>query len=347
MMESLRNIFLNHLPLKLIAFVLSLVLFIVVRSDRGTVTTVEIPIHMEVSSDYVVTNEPAQAVRVQIRGTWSELRELRIEDLGPIMVSPPPRKGQTKITFDEEQVALPPGLRVESFDPPSILVEQDERAVRTVSVAVERALSGSPPPGYQLGELKVEPSKVEIVGPQSVVEMVNQVFVEPIDLTGRTASFVEDRYVVPDRRSIDVVGEGRVSVSIDIVPKARQRVVRGIPILVVNLARPFEVLPESVDLVLVGEEAALENVDPSKLVVTLDGSSEAAGPPRSRQLDVEARNVYNLPPGVAVDESRLPSVFLRTHSLLPQEKDEQETPDGATEPGKAPGKAPPPAPQPR
>ena len=112
-------------------------------------------------------------------------------------------------------------------------------------------------------------------------------------------------------------GSPRVNVVVQIVPRARQRIVKGVPVLVLNLSGDFDVLPEKVELVLVGEEDALALVAPEKLVVTLDGTSLAEGPARTVPMRVRSQSVYNLPPGVGVDEGGLPRVFIRMHPSAP------------------------------
>ncbi len=95
---------------------------------------------------------------------------------------------------------------------------------------------------------------------------------------------------------------------------------KNIPILVLNLPGEFEILPEKVELVLVGEEEALSQVAPEKLVVTLDGRALDGEPAQTIPMRVVSQSVYNLPPGVGVDEGRLPRVFIRTHPkpVLPE-----------------------------
>ena len=44
-------------------------------------------------------------------------------------------------------------------------------------------------PGYIAGETVIEPAQVTILGDKARVESVNEVFTQPIDITGRTADF--------------------------------------------------------------------------------------------------------------------------------------------------------------
>ncbi len=338
----MRRLFLDNLPLKIFALIASLVLFAAVQRDRGTVTSIEVPILVRVPSGFVLTEEPPATASVIIRARASKLKVLRIDEIGPLSLSPVGTPGRTKVSFRPEMLSLPAGVEVESFQPPSVTLTLESMSTRSVQVSADRALSGAPPPGYQLGEVKFTPAQVEIVGPSSVVEVVNQVFVEPIDLTGRTRAFTVDRWVVPDRRGIKISGSARVSVQIDIVPKARERVVLGVPLLAVNLDRPYEIIPSTIDLVLVGEDEALSHIDPAKLVVSIDGSEDQLAPPRSRQLQVSPQDVFNLPPGVGVNDSKLPTIFLRT---LPEVVPEIPRPVlGPEEDPAAPDEAPDPSP---
>ncbi|MDX9719164.1 MAG: CdaR family protein [Myxococcota bacterium] len=303
---------LENLGLKIIALIVSVVLFVLVRQDAGTVISVEVPLVLRLPSGYVLTEEVPESVSVRLRGRESALRAVHVDELGSISISPAPSSGRAKFTVRTDSLLLPAGVEIDSVSPSSISLTLEEQASRRVPIAAEKALSGKPSPGHQIGAVSFRPDMVEITGPRSVIETVNHVLVEPIDVTGRTAAFSEERWVVPDRRLVSVSGSAKVTVRVDVVPKATERVVLGVPILVLELSRRFELLPSAVDLVLVGEEDALAQIEPARLVVTIDGSDEQEAPARTQQLTIGANNVHNLPPGVAVDEQRLPTIFLRT-----------------------------------
>jgi len=333
----MRRFFFDNLSLKLIALVLSLVLFLVVRGEERTASTVEVPVLIRVPSDYVVVNEPVDTVSVELHGRWSQLKELSIDELGPISIAPHAGTGRSTITLEPEYLTLPPGLTVERFDPPSIVVSLEEEATREVPVAVERALSGEPPPGYQLGDVSAEPTKVAISGPRSVVEMVHRVFVEPIELTGRTSDIRVQRHVVPDRRGIKVEGDPIITVEIEIVAKAQELVLEDVPVHLLDVTEPHELVPRRVDLVLVGEKDALSRVDPEEVYVAFEVSDEQQAPSRSSQLVIKPQNVHNLPPGVGLDTSRAPSVVLW---MLPEPEPPPEPTDGTLEDGTPDGPQP-------
>ncbi len=217
----MRALLLKNLPLKLIAFVLAFVLFMLVRADRATDVTIEVPLMVRVPDGFVLVNEPVDMVRVKVRGKWSMLREVGADELGPIWVTTQAVSGRVNQLLAAQQVALPPGVSVVTFDPASVVIALEEEATKKVPVVADRTLGGTLPPGYLRGSVEVVPAEVSITGPQSVIAMVNQVFVEPIDLTGRTSTFTEAKFVVPDRRGVEVSGSPRVNVVVQIVPRAR------------------------------------------------------------------------------------------------------------------------------
>lgn len=307
---SLRRLLFENLSLKLIALVLSLVLFLVVRGEERSTLTVDVPLLLRVPAGYVVVNEPAETVSVELHGRYSQLKNLQLEELGPISIVPAASGGRTTITLKPEFLTLPPGLTVERFDPPSIPVTLEERSTRRVPVVAERALRGEPPPGHQVGEVRATPAEVEISGPRSVVEMVSQVTVEPIELNGHTSRLVTRRHVVSDRRSIKIEGDPEIEIAIDIVPREQERLLEDVPVHMLDLSAPHEVVPRRVDLVLLGEEEALAQVDPQAVYVAFPVDAPLREPGRSSQLVITLDSVHNLPPGVVIDTVRAPSVVL-------------------------------------
>jgi len=329
----MRKALFDNLALKLIALVLAMSLFLVVKSEGGALTTLDVPLLIQVPEGFVLVNEPTKAAAVQLKGKWSTLKALSSEELGALELSPSPVEGRSDLTLRLQGLTLPNGVTAEGINPSTVTIELERLARRTVPVAADRALSGAPPVGYQLGEVRAEPPEVGIVGPASVVEMVSRVFVEPIDLSGRTTSFTEERFVLPDRRGVRIEGIDRVSVSVEIITRSREVVAKKIPIIVLNLAQPFELLPQTVDVVLVGEDEALDSIDTSPLVVTIDGAPEGGKGPHSVQIDIKAEDVHNLPPGVAVDGARLPTIFLRT-TPIPTRQDPTGLPANTAPDGK-------------
>lgn len=324
---STRNRILENFSLKIIAFVLSLGLVVFVRGDVSAVETYDLTVLVRVPQGHILASAREVPVRVKVRGKWSQLQELGKTSLGPISVTVPANPGANQIFLSPDLLQLPPGLTVESFEPSAFQVILEEEIYRTVPVAVEDSIIGKVPPGFRVAQIQAVPQAVELIGPRNLVDDIDQVLFEPINLSGRTRTFVEQKEVIPARFGVQVNGVSRISVRVEIASDAQRLVASGVPVVVLELSKPYEVLPEHLDIVLAGTDEALAKVDEEALAIVIDGSKESDQPPRSLQKRITRANIPNLPSGVTVDETTLHSVILRTFAEPPPSLDGQDTDD--------------------
>ncbi|MBQ9241901.1 MAG: YbbR-like domain-containing protein [Proteobacteria bacterium] len=311
----------NNLPQKLIALVCSLILFVIVLSDRSmTLEFEKIPVEMKIPEGYVMLEERQVTVDVTVQGRASILRGLNRDDIGVIRLQLSPREGNTQVTLQPAMITLPEGVHIDKFKPEFIGINMEPLEQRAVAVTTDHAFTGELQHGYQLGEIELHPDTIQISGPRSVVLDTSQVYIEPIDLTGKASSFTVNRWVVvrragaPEWMVLSRAGlhakAEQVSVSVSIISKSKSQVVLGVPIKPLNLNSDHEFAPSTVDLTLVGSEEALAKVDSKNLFVTVDASSEN-GKNSQTLYTGEDFSVQNLPEGVTFERAKLPTVMLK------------------------------------
>ena len=87
---------------------------------------------------------------------------------------------------------------------------------------------GSPPPGYVVETITVEPAEVEVIGPESALRDLKQATTEPVDLDGRDGLGPRDghhRRARTARRACASPAQGRVFV--EVAPVRTERTVHG------------------------------------------------------------------------------------------------------------------------
>lgn len=298
-----------NIPQKLIAFVCAFLLAIVVTSDRNmTMNFAQIPVMLNIPEGYVsVDDESTTTVDVTISGRTSTLRGMTRDDLGMMTITPPARSGNIQITLQPSMLSLPAGVDIDKFQPEFLDVNLEPLETRTVAITTDHAFTGELLPGYRLGEVKIDPAEVKIMGPKSVVSTTGQLYIEPIDLTGKASTFVINRWVILNRNGLKTDSES-VKVTVNIVSESKQHLILGVPIVPINLSQAHAFKPATIDLTLIGDEASLAKVDNSNLFILFDASQDAKSP-HARILDRNELTVPNLPDGVAVDYSKFPSVL--------------------------------------
>ena len=298
---------------KLIALLCSLVLFVFVLSDRNmTMTFDEIPVVIRVPDGYAqLGGDTSPMVHVKIYGRASKLRQVTRDDLGMISINPPAREGNVQITLHADMMSMPDGVKIEKFQPEFIGLNLEQIARRSVPLTTDHAFTGELAPGYQLGEIRLNPPEIEITGAKSLVDETTQLYIEPIDLTGKAASFTVSRWAILNRAGVRATTTTRIEVSVNIVSKAKQHVVLGVPIEPLNLSKPYEFVPPTIDLTLIGDDEALSKVDTAHLFVTINAAADSVQPTHSRLIEQREVMVPNLPTGVGFDETKIPSILLK------------------------------------
>ena len=306
---------LGNLSLKIVSLIVTLILFAIVLTDRNvTVTFDEVPVVLMPPANYTVYDAPStKNVAISVKGRAKLVQKLKREELGALIVSPVATNGYAQVSFTPDMLSLPDGVQITRFKPDIVSFTLEELAVRTVQVSTDNAFTGELMPGYQLGEVKISPETIEISGPKSLVSEINQVYIDPLDLTGRAESFTVDRWINPSRVGISTTSSSKVEVSVSVISKLKERVVMSVPIYAINLTGEYDFMPPTADLVLVGDEESLAKIDPSKLFIAIDGSEDEHLPQHSRIIRVTGHLVQNLPSGVALNETTVLTTVLRTH----------------------------------
>ena len=308
-----------NMPQKIIALICSLILFVVVLGDRNqTVTFEQVPVEVVMPEGFVATDGRERAVDVVLQGSASDIREIRRDALGVIRIEPPPRDGNVTILLQPEMISLPEGIHVDHFAPDFLSISLEPLDTRRVPVTLDDALAGETLSGYLLGSVDVHPDWVDLTGPKSVLEQAGQVHIEPVDLTGKTASFTASRRVIAKPDGLQA-HPTYVDISVGIISKASQNVIRNVPITPLNLSLTYEFVPSTIDLTLIGDEDALAKVEVSRIFVTVDAGQDDRTS-HVRLLEGRDLSVSNLPPGVGFDESKIPTVLLKVWKS-PEERD--------------------------
>jgi YbbR-like protein len=299
--DILRRAFFDNAALKLVALLLSLTLFIVVRGDKDTSISFFLPVAYSETEGRVMTSRPVDSVRVTAAGPWTRIRKFDERQVEPLHVDLS-KLSDGEYMFSEDLVQLPPGLRVTSINPPSIRLQFEERASKVVAVKPE--FDGQPARGYSLGEVTVSPSHVNVRGPKSVVDAMSEVHTRHISVDGLTSGG-EERVALEATEPHVTVDQQTIDVRFRIVEEMGVLSLGPLPVEVhpapgLKLAVPVGATtePAKVKLTLRGAKNLLDRIDPNEVLtyVTFHAEDARATAPRPAGVVVEG-----VPAGVAIE----------------------------------------------
>jgi hypothetical protein len=258
--------------LKLLAFVLGVLLWVVVSAEQTTSGWVSVPVAVELrDADYRLEQDPQPAqVEVRFSGTMRELLELSTSR--PRLVLPVPEVDQESQVFvvTPDMVRVRTGLAVAAHDVrPStvrLFFDRVESRMVPVRVVVEREPTA---PLALVGPPQSTPAAVRISGPAAMIGAVESVRTLPVDLADVEGTFIRTAeldttglgLVRPARRTVQVTGRAE---------RVLERIFTSVE---VEIPGGLLAVPAAVEVRVVGPEAVVEGVAPGSFRVVLTAAA--------------------------------------------------------------------------
>ncbi len=168
-------------------------------------------------------------------------------------------EGTIGVDFTERHVeGLPPGIEVVQISPPAIDVKLDKKMTR--SVRVKPVHIGEPDVRVNLVSVEVEPTIVEIVGPQSLVRGISEVTTDIIDISGVLEDRVVEAPLALSARTVRPLLSEPVKVTIDVEDKVTERTFGEV---VIATPIGWSAEPAVVKVVLVGPAQEVSALRPT------------------------------------------------------------------------------------
>ncbi len=181
-MKEFQNWFLKNIDIKLLSLFLAIILWLYIAGGENPIEENFIDISLTSSnlSEGFALKEFPTNVSIGIKGPKNIITNIStLQISGVVNFSEINNEGLYKLKVE---VVAPKGTQITRIIPPEIKVEVEK--VLTKEIEVEYSLIGVPEKGYSLtDEPQFNPSKVKVIGAQSVLENIKQIICA-IDITG-------------------------------------------------------------------------------------------------------------------------------------------------------------------
>ena len=195
------DLFVRNLPLKLLALVLTAVLFVLTRDE--VTRTFEVPLRYVEPDDRVLLTELPDRIQVQVRGPWTRVNRLQDYDFGVASLDlKEAEPGPLRI--DEGAIVMPSGVVLSDIDYDHVDLRFEPIIEREVPVTPQ--VVGVPAEDYRLVQVSAEPGRWSIRGGQSQVQAVQQLTTEPLSIADATDDVDEELALVRPGRRVKLVG---------------------------------------------------------------------------------------------------------------------------------------------
>jgi YbbR domain-containing protein len=257
--------------LKLLAFALAVLLWVVVSAEQVTSNWIPVPLQVRVSDPQyrlIVSSVPSE-VEVRFSGPGRELWDLVVRR-PPLVLSVADVDSTAQvIPLDPDMVQVPTQLAVRPLDVRPGAVTLDFHRVDSRLVPVSVRVAEGPGPGYTLVDsLQVRPSRVRISGLEQDLRGIESLRTLPISLEGVDSAF--NRVVSLDTAEMDGVRFGATRVRI--VGRVDRLLDRSFMNTPVSVGEGIVIRPEEVSVRVRGPQSRLRDVSPEdfRVVVAID-----------------------------------------------------------------------------
>lgn len=219
MIRILRDVFVRNWALKLLAFFIALVLWLLlvpedkVYSEKTLVVTLEthnVPREME------LVEKPAATVDITVRAPNRLLNQISPSNVYARLDLERATHFQKDYPLNKSMVILPPGAEVVRIVPNQVSLRLEP--ARELKLDVYPLIIGQPAEGFKVADVEVIPPQVLVRGPETKIRERDRVTTTPVDVTGLSQPAVFEADIImpkPELRAVSVLSQVKVSVKIE------------------------------------------------------------------------------------------------------------------------------------
>src|SRR5262245_37767517 len=214
-MRSLRHFLTHNWFLKVISLALAAMLWAVVATETSSEIGLEVPLeYRNIPPQLEITGDTTNVVQVRLRGSSNIIRDVSAKDVSTIIDLSKMRPGDRIVPLSPQNVQAPFGAEVIRVNPSSVRFNLERTMRKTVPVVA--TVLGKPSDGFEVGKVTIEPSKVEVEGPESRVMSLESIVTNPIRLDRRQTQVEQSADLdVPDPQ-IRLSHPGPVNVRVEL-----------------------------------------------------------------------------------------------------------------------------------
>jgi len=268
----------RNFGLKVLAVALASLLWLTVAGEHIVERSLRVPLEFRniPKSLEIVGNTP-DTIDVRVRGSSAMLTRLEPGEIVAVLDASGARNGSRLFQIRADEVRAPFGVEVTQVMPSTLSIELERSARRRVPV--NPSLEGQPAPGYVVGTKSVEPSAVDIMGPESRVHQIAEATTEPVSVKDARARVRDTVNVGVIDSTVHLVEPRTALVTVEIWPAPVERRVTDVPIRWRNLALGLsaQLSPNLTNVKIRGTSELVEGLRPDAILAYVDLAGLGAG----------------------------------------------------------------------
>ena len=279
--EYAKDYILKNTGLKVLALLITAVLWLSVASRLSEITFPSVPIEIGNPTPGLTISKIDQAtVKVFLRGPKDVIDTLRTSDLSVVADLQNVEPGVRLIPLKIDVNRLPPSIDEESIDiePRNIRVTVEPLVERELPILPR--LAGDLPPGFETYNWSLSRTSIPDVAAASYLEEIKHVSTETVNITGRTEPFSQQVAIDTGTPNLMTVEDNpKVMLSVIIGETRKERVFEKVPVTLANAPPHMQLVGKTVRLTLLGPKSLIDAITLEDIQVHVEpaGPEDSAG----------------------------------------------------------------------
>jgi YbbR domain-containing protein len=146
-----------------------------------TLTSLEVPVeYVNRDSRMQILFASDNTVRLHLSGSGALINSMRPDQVQVTLDLSNAVNGENSFTITSDNIAVPPGVRLNRIEPSEIKVSLDLPVAKMLPIQVDWV--GSLPPGLVLKSVQLMPGKTKVVGAERLLDGITTIYTEKIHL---------------------------------------------------------------------------------------------------------------------------------------------------------------------
>lgn len=304
--------------IKVMCLVVAIIVYFLHQFSILDTKTFSIPVDIQAYGMMIPSELKNHNVKVTVRGKSEELSAILESDLQAYLdITSVTKEGEVNVP-----VIIMPSQRLSILDPLEINVKPDKIKIDVQLreeryVPVKPVIAGECGYGYEVGEIKAEPSEILISGPRKMVESIVQINTEKVDVSDCRKTTVQE--TVPRNQNKLITLESLESIKVTVEIKEIETVKQFVEMNIACTKLPenleAEEIKQKAQVILSGTLLNLERIKPSSITINVDCSSITE--PGEYELPVSIKAPYYV--SIQSNEPETVMVIVTEKTAVPEE----------------------------
>ena len=217
-MDYLKELLFNNLFLKLVSlfFAVTLWLYITPIAPRDTSEVNYIlPLELKnIPNNMMTIGKIEDRISVRLKGRQGIIRDIDPAKLSVSLDLSKAMEGLRFYNLDPENINVPPNIDIVRIEPKTIKIDMVKLMKKDIDVKVN--ITGTPPSGYKVKSIAVNPPLITIEGPEAEIKNISFLEGLNINVADRKSSFSKEIKIGMPQRNVRITGKDVVIVDVEV-----------------------------------------------------------------------------------------------------------------------------------